>query len=270
MIFCKELNKHFNTKEEMLADMVTNKELIMDAKKSAIKFSDAINLTPRSLDAEKAEQTEAPKYELGDIIYPVINTTNYLDSHADVHAREIWNKSAQDQNGKIYYLQNHDFEIGDIIATPKDVTIELREMTWKELGKDYKGKTTALVYGVKLTDLAPDQFLKLLRSGHPLENSVRMSYVSMSFCVNNSEFVDEYANWNKYIKEVANREDAEELGYFWYIKEAKIVKEGSAVLNGSNDVTPILPKQEQKEEPTDVTLDTNNSKVAKKAPVWLY
>lgn len=251
MVFCKELKKNFESRKAMIAELVENKQLIMDAKKAAIKDSEPIFVFERGNDdVDKADgtATDTLKYELGDTIYPVINTTNYLDSHGDVHAKDIWNKSAKDQNGKIYYIVNHNLEIGSIIATPKDVNVELRTMAWSALGKEYKGNTTALVYGVKLTDLAPDQFMKLLRAGHPIENSVRMQYVSLAMCVDDPEYKDEYANWQQYIGEVANRKEAEELGYFWYIKEAKIVKEGSAVLFGSNDVTPILTEEPKKQE----------------------
>lgn len=249
MVFCKELKKNFDSRKAMIAELVKNKQIIMDAKKAAIKDSEPIFVFERGTDgAEKTEPTDTVKYELGDTIYPVINTTNYLDSHGDVHAKDIWNKSAKDQDGKIYYIINHDLEIGSIIATPKDVKVELRTLAWSALGKEYKGNTTALVYGVKLTDLAPDQFMKLLRAGHPIENSVRMQYVSLSMCVDDPEYKDEYANWQQYIGEVANRKEAEELGYFWYIREAKIVKEGSAVLFGSNDVTPILTDAPTKQE----------------------
>jgi len=265
MIFCKELNKSFETKKEMLAELVANKSVIEDAKKSTIKQSDAILISIKSEGAEKSGDTS--KVDYGDTIYPVINTTNYLDSHGDVHGKDIWNKSVNDQSGKLYYIINHDLSIGNIIALPKDVKPVLRTMNWSDLGRDYKGKTTALVYEVKLTDLAPKQFVQLLQAGHPIENSVRMQYVSLAMCVNDDEYKDEYANWQQYIGEVANREDAEELGYFWYIKEAKIVKEGSAVLFGSNDVTPILNEIKENEPPAGTQL--NKEEGVKTAPVWL-
>lgn len=264
MIFCKELNKSFETKKEMLAELVANKSVIEDAKKSTIKQSDAILISIKPEGAEKSEDTS--KVDYGDTIYPIINTTNYLDSHGDVHGKDIWNKSVNDQAGKLYYIINHDLSIGNIIALPKDVKPVLRTMNWSDLGRDYKGKTTALVYEVKLTDLAPKQFIQLLQAGHPIENSVRMQYVSLAMCVNDDEYKDEYANWQQYIGEVANREDAEELGYFWYIKEAKIVKEGSAVLFGSNDVTPILNEIKENEPPAGTQ---NKEEGVKTAPVWL-
>jgi hypothetical protein len=46
--------------------------------------------------------------------------------------------------------------------------------------------------------------------------------------------------FNKYISLIANQEKAIEQGYFWAVLEAEIVEEGSSVVRGSNDITPML------------------------------
>lgn len=46
-------------------------------------------------------------------------------------------------------------------------------------------------------------------------------------------------NFDKYYPDVVNKEDVDKQGYFWAVLEAKL-KEGSAVLMGSNWVTPTL------------------------------
>ena len=52
---------------------------------------------------------------------------------------------------------------------------------------------------------------------------------------------------------------ADELGYFWAVRELKIVNEGSMVLFGSNDMTPIKDSSDadeshhDKNEPDDST-----------------
>lgn len=48
--------------------------------------------------------------------------------------------------------------------------------------------------------------------------------------------------YDKRISEIVNREVAETLGYFWGVEEAKIITEGSMVLLGSNDATPVNQK----------------------------
>jgi hypothetical protein len=65
---------------------------------------------------------------------------------------------------------------------------------------------------------------------------------------------EEKENWDKYIGKVANVEQAEEEGYFWAVTEAKIV-EGSAVLFGSNRVTPTLSNNKTQDEPEEKGLD---------------
>jgi hypothetical protein len=75
--------------------------------------------------------------------------------------------------------------------------------------------------------------------GFVKNHSVGMSYVKMVLCANNPASTQEFENWNKYLPEVANQETAIEKGYFWAVLEAKLI-EGSAVVIGSNPVTPTL------------------------------
>ena len=80
-----------------------------------------------------------------------------------------------------------------------------------------------------------------------------MRYVSFDLAINSEAEWDkeEKALWDKYYPVIANKELADERGYFWAVTEAKIV-EGSAVVMGSNSATPTL---ETKEEPSEDTLN---------------
>ncbi|HWL22309.1 MAG TPA: hypothetical protein VNR38_00915 [Ureibacillus sp.] len=210
--------------------------------------------------ATKAEDTEQ---DSGNVIYPIINTTNFLDSHGDVHAKGIWGEEPIEG---ISYIIDHNYGVDGLVASPKDVRVYVERLRWKQLGLDINGTTDALRFEVTLQDYANDKFVKALKAGVPLQNSVRMIYEDLSLCVNNSDFKDEYANWNKYLKEVANQEDAMELGYFWYVKKARVFLEGSAVLRGSNNMTPMQTKEEENtgDEPI-----TNKEEGVKTTPVWL-
>lgn len=244
MIFCKELKKDFKSKSEMYKALKANQNLIIDSKKATVKFTDWLDMrvmAVKSQDAEKAEGEEV-EIKLGDYIFPVINTTNYLDSHGDVHIDDIWNVSIADQKNKVYYIINHDLEIGKVIAYPDDVVPMVKSMAWTELGRPYSGLTQALIFKVKLTERGNADANQAIIGKVALQNSIRMRYIRMKLCINDTAqyFKEEYANWLQYVDKVANREEVEDLGYFWAILEAQIYKEGSAVLFGSNDVTPIL------------------------------
>jgi len=75
-----------------------------------------------------------------------------------------------------------------------------------------------------------------------IEHSVRMQSIKFTLAINSSEpdFKAEKENYDKIISKIVNQKRAEDLGYFFAIEEAKIIKEGSMVLGGSNDKTPLM------------------------------
>lgn len=256
MIRCKEIPREFQSLKAMYQALKINKQQLIDKKKSAIKFTDDVSFHIIG----SAEETKGEVKELatGDYVYPVINTTNYLDSHGDVHLNGIWDKSVTDQKGKIYYIVNHDLSLGKVISYPDEVEMMLKMMDWKELGKNYAGQTQALVFKAKLTDSSNDDAFKAFKNNRPIQNSVRMVYVTLDLAINDgsSDFKNEKRNWDKYYPLIANKEVADERGYFWPIMEAKIYKEGSAVLFGSNDATNIQYEEPKHIEPLQSTHKT--------------
>jgi len=83
-------------------------------------------------------------------------------------------------------------------------------------------------------------------------HSVRIEYVRLELCVNDADYEEEFANWNKYAPMVANLNKAIEQGYFWAILEAKLI-EVSCVIAGSNPITSTLEPTEPKQEPSNDT-----------------
>lgn len=188
-------------------------------------------------DAEKSEAIGDSEFDL----VAVINTTNVIDSHMDLHLKGLWDESSL---SGLSYIIDHDYSISSLIAAPQDVKAEVQSIRWKKLGLDINGTTDALVFKVKIKDYANESFIKAYKSGVPLQNSIRMRYGDVYLSVNNSEFKEEYANWNKYLKFAINPEKAIEEGYFFAVKTAYAFLEGSSVLRGSNMYTPLLEKQE--------------------------
>jgi len=240
MIFCKELNKEFETRELMFAALKANKDKIIGLKKANYKHSDPVSYVIKGDDVIKtADNTSVG---VGSIIYACINTTNWLDSHGDVHLNGIWDNSIKDQKGKLYYIINHDLKLGSVIAYPGDVEAYVQDLNWSDLGMDYQGTTQALMFKAKLTEATNKDAFNAIATKQDIQNSVRMGYISMTLCIDDKspDFAQENANFYKYLPIIANKQDAIDQGYFWAISEAKIVKEGSAVLFGSNEATPIL------------------------------
>lgn len=278
MIKCAVLGKEYSTKEEMFKELIDNKSKIISLKTSTIKNSEGVHLKTiengevlREIQANgRDEQSKADADSNGfdaGFIYPVINTTNIMDSHKDVHFDGIWDKSVVEQQGKIFYAINHELKIGSIIAYPEDVEAFTKIMTFKELGYDVEGSTQALIYKIKkevLTTYANEDARKTIEAKLPAQNSVRMQYVKMELGVNseNPDYKGEKAFYDKHIKSISNRDEVAIDGYFFGVAEAKIYKEGSLVLFGSNSVTPVLHAKEPEKstlEKTDTELEAEKS-----------
>ena len=90
------------------------------------------------------------------------------------------------------------------------------------------------------------------------EHSVGMRYINVYLCVNSDErwWTEEKENWDKYFPMVANKSDAESSGWMWAVTEAAVV-EGSAVVMGSNSITPTISISEAGK----ATLDNNKEPV---------
>jgi len=242
---CLELpDLTFETKAEMFRAIKDNYALIVDAKKASIKTSDRLNFAPATGNVLKGLTLDSG------YIYPVINTTKYMDSHNDVHLDGIWDRSLKHVQGTIYYLANHELKVGQVVAYPKDVKVMVQLVKWKDLGFDFEGETQALMFKISKDKVRMQEARTIIEEKIDIEHSVRMQYVKFTLAIDSLEpdFKAEKENYDKIISKIVNRKRAEEAGYFFAIEEAKIIKEGSMVLNGSNDTTPlILPKSDSPE-----------------------
>lgn len=237
----------FNTHQELFKFLKENKSLLVAEKKSTMKKADSCSLQTTVEDSEgtvikAADLTD--NIDLEEIkVSVVINTTNILDSHGDVHMKGIWNKSLK-ENKNLFLLQEHQMKFDRIISDSKNdmLVASAPVKTWKELGiPKFPGTTEALIFDTSIKSDRNEFMFEQYLKGYVNNHSVGMQYVQMFLCINSEEkyYKEEKANWDKYITEVANAKDAEKLGYFWAVTEAKIV-EGSAVVIGSNQATPTL------------------------------
>lgn len=239
--------KVFASKEELFSELRANADKIISCKTSEIyksieKGIHVIGFFNRTT----VDETKAGPHMKDGYCYPVINTTKYLDSHDDVHLDGIWNKSAKEQNGKLFYVADHEIKTSSIIAWPADVNVMVKSVPWAWVGKDYSGNTEALIYEINKSSIVNPTAKDIIENKRPVQGSVRMQYVKVSLALNSmaKEDVQYKANWDKWIGDIANADVAHEQGYFFAVEEAKIIKEGSMVPFGSNDATPIQQRKD--------------------------
>lgn len=257
-------NRTFASKEELFAELRNNKKTLISVKRATDKRADSFCFYTTANSGYKSATQKNDDYSNDVAIMDnlavkcVINTTNYLDSHGDVHINGIWNKSISDNNGKGFlHLQEHQREFDKIISD--NATASIQSISWNQLGLPYEGETEALIFDSLIQKKRNEFMLKQYANGWVKNHSVGMRYVKIELAINSEADYDkeEKAVWDKYYPIVANKEVADERGYFWAVIEAKII-EGSAVVMGSNDATPTLPTNENKTSAVENTDENND------------
>lgn len=252
MITIKEApNKEFKNKSELISFIRANKnELVALKKNSSMKFTDEIAVKTELINGKvNTNKAEGVEIDTDLKVKIVLNTTNYFDSHCDVHLKGIWNRTLK--NTKMFYhLQEHRNEFDKVIST--DVKAYIEEIQFKQLGVDSDLTTEALIFESIISKDRNPEMYKQYRKGWVNNHSVGMMYVNIELAYKDEDDEKEMDFWNKYIKEVANPDDANERGYMWIISEAKL-REGSAVLFGSNPITPTLEIEADKSDPSSDT-----------------
>lgn len=253
----------FKSKAEEIKYVKDNVDTLIAMKKASLKTADGVNFAGVGSgvymkvlhgDANKAnDPITTPNDELS--VLAVINTTNLMDSHLDVHIKGLWSKSLK-ENKSIMHLQEHQMKFDKIISDGSDLKSYTKSYTWTELGFDLEGETEALVFDSKVKKSRNAFMHKQYAEGHVKQHSVGMRYVKLVLCINSEEeyYGAEKEAWDKYFPMVANSEVAEAKGYFWAVTEAK-VSEGSAVPLGSNYATPTI--ENNKFEPLNGTQTIN-------------
>jgi len=230
-------------KTELIDWLIQNKSALMAQKKAMIKEADAISCNCSLVNDTGAIKAEVSATATKIKVRSVINTTNLLDSHSDVHIDKLWNKSLKDSKEN-YLVNQHNFSFEGIISDK--VHAFVKTMTWAELGyPQYKGTTQALIYDSVIDKTESPFMFEKYRTGKVKQHSVGMRYVKIEMAVDDERYEKEKEVWDKYIDVIANKEDAEAQGYFWAVTEAKNI-EGSAVVRGSNFVTPTQSVSETK------------------------
>jgi hypothetical protein len=230
-------------------ELITNKEELIKLKKAEIKtVKGGLSLITKS-------NTNAIKGVFKDndnsLERTIVgNTYLWMDSHDDVHAKGCFSKSIKEN--KAFHLHDHEFKITSKVGEPKK-TYE-QEIAWKDLGINKSGMTEALMMDTEIFKDYNAQIFNAYKSNSINQHSVGMQYVKIDLAVNDESSEVEFKVWSDNIDSLGNKEKAIEKGYFWLVREAKLI-EISAVLAGSNELTPTM--QEDNAEADKITSEIN-------------
>lgn len=166
----------------------------------------------------------------------VINTTNIIDSHLDLHMPKIWNKTVLD-NPFTHHLKQHESRFESVIS--KKAKSFNENMNFNELGLDMDFKTVANINQFILQRNKMPFMFDAYKNGDVDQHSIGMLYVDLDIAYYDEDSQKQMDFFNEMKDKAVNPEVADEYGYFWVVYQAK-KREGSAVVFGSNSVTPTL------------------------------
>ena len=242
--------------KDFIKNLIANKAELIELKKAEKKFTNGLNtvLNTKSV-AKGLYSNKEDKLERT----IVGNTYLFMDSHDDVHSKGVFTKSIKERQDKIFHLHDHEFKITSKVGEPLKVYED--SISWKDLGVNANGTTEALFMDTEIIKDYNAQIYNEYKANKINQHSVGMQYVKIDLAVNDEDYKEEYKLWQDTIDTIGNKDYAESKGYYWYVREAKLI-EISAVLLGSNELTPTLgetkiePSQDtQKEEADLITFD---------------
>lgn len=195
-----------------------------------------------------------------------INSTNVIDSHMDLHDMKMWNKNVAD-NKYSHHLKTHTTEFESIISSKALNYNEL--MNFKDLGLNVSRPTTMNINEFTLERSKNKTMFNAYANGDVMQHSVGMLYVDLEVAFYDEDSEKNMARFEALKSLAINPELADEMGHLWYVTEAK-KREGSAVVFGSNSVTPTLWVKDyetwQGENPTNKNIEAVSDNTSKPEP----
>ena len=263
----------FATKLETIKWVVANKKELISVKKAAIKHCEPYT-TSLTINKRSAFKADNSTNDTDDVIRRTIvgNTYYWMDSHEDVHVSNNFAKSIKESKGRIFHRHDHINQVTAKVGRFDKVYEE--SIKWSDLGVNKTGKTEAIMADSDIMRVYNESVFQQYKDGDIDQHSVGMYYVKLDVAANDPSSKEEYKNWLEVYPKLGNPEKADEAGYMFIVREARLI-EISAVTNGSNSLTPTLEaktiealeaenKELQdelkelkglKEEPTPVTLE---------------
>jgi len=167
----------------------------------------------------------------------VANTSNWIDSQLDMIIPGAVDKSLKERKGKIPHL--HDHERSTTAKVGEVVDIYTQDLSFSELGILGTGIANVLIFETNILKDYNENIFNQYKNGGINQHSIGLRYINMVLAMNDINDPEHLKNWNEYINQAINRDVAEKNGFFWVVKEYKLI-ENSAVLFGANEITPTL------------------------------
>lgn len=274
----------FQTKQELFSYLRKNADKIATQKKSLPIVSDNLEFgyskRESFIPGQQVKKTgikataplSAEEVEKEIVVEIIANVSGWCDSHMDVMIKDNWTKSINDVGASgqklIYHLKDHGinycYTIDAVIGKDPELFTKMIDLSIFNIQSDVKKAQALMMTSTVCQDYDEKAFM-LYEDGQIKQHSIGLQYIKLYLCIDSDEPEDaQYKdNWDKYYSQVINKEKVDSRGYFWAVTECRIL-EVSAVLFGSNELTPVISTNQPTEDTEDDTSKENHQQPSKK------
>lgn len=255
-----------DTSKMTIAEIVAQKKTLIAAKKQLPIWSEPINFATtakRKPTTINKQETEEAEIDPGVLPVTLIgNTCLWCDSHMDVLAIGAFDQTIKQKGNQIPHLRDHKHDLTGKIGKTKKVYTEMFSVSDFGIESDVK-ETQSLLMDSDVIKKWDEKVFEMYKDGDVDQHSIGLQYVRIELAVDDEDFKEEFAVWEKAFPQVINKEKVAKRGYFWWVTEIKLF-EISAVLFGSNELTPTLSNGDNKSisAPSDDTREKEDSSAA--------
>lgn len=246
-----------DTSKMSIADIVAQKKTIIQSKKQLPIYSEPLifgvgsKIRPSVIHKqEEGEEVDDPNKLK---VTVVGNTALWCDSHMDVLSTDSYDKTVKEQGLRVPLLHDHIHELTGKLGRTLKLYTQIMQVEDFGITSDVK-ETRSLLMDAELLKLWDPKIFQMYLDKEVDQHSIGLQYVKLDLAVKNDEFPEEFAIWEKAFPQVINKEKVLKRGFFWWVTEIKLF-EISAVLFGSNELTPTLDSSKTNLEPGETTLE---------------
>lgn len=249
--------------KELLKFLYDNKKELIAEKKAMVKHSDALTANvsfvyEKENGVIKSEGEKPAVDDNGQLhVTMVCNATLFCDAHMDVGIPGCYTKTVKERGKYIPHIADHNHKIAARVG--KTIDTYVANIAYSRLGISGDGTLECLVQESHVMKEYDPKVYLMYKEKQVTQHSIALVYIKLSLAINDSDYKEEFAVWNKYYSEIINKDVVDQWGFFWAMEEIKVY-ENSAVLFGANELTPTIdtkgstsdqpPKSTESEPPT--------------------
>lgn len=229
--------KELTDRKERIAYAIANKDFLNQEKLNVVnKRCEVVrttNIYSKQQSQDKSTATITIEEAKEASVKFVGNTYLWMDSHLDVHAKNVFNEFIAEKE-EIFHLSDHDFKLKSRLGNINE--LYEKTLAWKTLGINKEGFTQCLVADSTILRKYDSVIFEDYLNNKINQHSVGMWYIELEIAIDDEDEKDAYKLWKEYIDKIGNPDFAKSVGVFWVVRKAGL-REISAVLKGSNSIT---------------------------------